>query len=47
MGQDGLMLTGSAASAADAQQAYDIASKLVGDAKIVNGITSAAGIKSC
>jgi pilus assembly protein CpaC len=39
IGQDGLMLTGSAASAADAQQAFDIASKLVGDAKIVNGIT--------
>ncbi len=36
---DGVMLTGSAASAAEAQQAFDLASRLVGDtAKVVNGI---------
>jgi pilus assembly protein CpaC len=37
---DGIMLSGSAASAAEAQQAYDLASRLAGDgAKVVNGIT--------
>lgn len=36
---DGVMLTGSASSAAESQQAFDIASRLVGDAaKVVNGI---------
>jgi pilus assembly protein CpaC len=40
VGADGIMLSGSAASAAEAQQAYDIASRLVGDGtKVVNGIT--------
>ena len=37
---DGIMLSGSAASAAESQQAYDLASRLVGDGtKVVNGIT--------
>ena len=37
---DGVMLTGTAASPAEAQQAFDIASRLVGDGtKVVNGIT--------
>jgi pilus assembly protein CpaC len=37
---DGIMLSGSAASAAESQQAFDLASRLVGDgAKVVNGIT--------
>ena len=37
---DGIMLSGSAASAAEAQQAFDLASRLVSDAaKVVNGIT--------
>jgi pilus assembly protein CpaC len=37
---DGVMLSGSAASAAEAQQAFDLASRLVGDtAKVVNGIS--------
>src|SRR5215831_3862647 len=36
---DGVMLSGTAASAAESQQAYDLASRLVGDgAKVVNGI---------
>jgi pilus assembly protein CpaC len=36
---DGIMLSGSAASAAESQQAYDLASRLAGDgAKVVNGI---------
>ena len=36
---DGVMLSGTAASAAESQQAYDIAARLVGDgAKVVNGI---------
>ena len=36
---DGVMLSGSAASAAESQQAYDLASRLVGDGtKVVNGI---------
>ena len=40
VGPDGIMLSGSASSAAEAQQAYDIASRLVGDGiKVVNGIT--------
>jgi pilus assembly protein CpaC len=40
VGADGIMLSGSAASAAESQQAYDIAARLVGDgAKVVNGIT--------
>jgi pilus assembly protein CpaC len=37
---DGVMLSGTAPNAAEAQQAYDIASRLVGgDTKVVNGIT--------
>ena len=37
---DGIMLTGSAASPAEAQQAYDLAARLAGDGnKVVNGIT--------
>jgi pilus assembly protein CpaC len=37
---DGVMLTGTAANPADSQQAFDIASQLVGAAtKVVNGIT--------
>ena len=37
---DGVMLCGSVASAAEAQQAFDLASRLVGDAgKVVNGIS--------
>jgi pilus assembly protein CpaC len=37
---DGIMLSGSAASPAEAQQAFDLASRLVGDvAKVINGIT--------
>jgi pilus assembly protein CpaC len=37
---DGIMLSGTAASAAESQQAYDLATRLVGDgAKVVNGIT--------
>jgi len=37
---DGIMLSGSAANAAEAQQAYDLASRLAGDgAKVVNGIS--------
>ena len=37
---DGIMLSGSASSPAESQQAYDLASRLVGDgAKVVNGIT--------
>ena len=37
---DGIMLSGSAATAAESQQAYDLASRLVGDGtKVVNGIT--------
>ncbi|MDP2410166.1 MAG: type II and III secretion system protein family protein [Pseudolabrys sp.] len=40
VGPEGIMLSGSASSPAEAQQAYDIASKLVGDgAKVVNGIS--------
>jgi len=40
VGQEGVMLSGSAASPAESQQAYDIASRLMGDAtKVVNGIT--------
>jgi pilus assembly protein CpaC len=40
VGQTGVMLSGSAASAAEAQQAYDLASRLVGNgANVVNGIT--------
>jgi pilus assembly protein CpaC len=36
---DGVMLSGNAASQANAQQAYDLATRLVGDgAKVVNGI---------
>jgi pilus assembly protein CpaC len=39
VGADGVMLSGSAASAAEAQQAFDIATRLVGDSsKVVNGI---------
>jgi pilus assembly protein CpaC len=37
---DGIMLSGSAASPAEAQQAYDLATRLAGDSnKVVNGIT--------
>src|SRR6185312_12182802 len=37
---DGVMLTGSVASAAESQQAFDLAARLVGDsAKVVNGLT--------
>jgi len=37
---DGIMLTGSVASPAESQQAFDLASRLAGDAsKVVNGIT--------
>jgi len=37
---DGVMLSGSTSSAAESQQAYDLASRLVGDGtKVVNGIT--------
>jgi len=40
VGADGIMLSGSAASAAESQQAFDIATRLVGDnSKVVNGIT--------
>ncbi len=40
VGKDGVMLSGTAASPAESQQAYDIASRLVGDGtKVVNGIT--------
>jgi pilus assembly protein CpaC len=35
---DGLILSGSLASPLEAQQAYDIATRLAGDAKVVNGI---------
>jgi pilus assembly protein CpaC len=37
---DGIMLSGTAATAAESQQAYDLATRLVGDgAKVVNGIS--------
>ena len=37
---DGVMLSGTAASPAESQQAFDLASRLVGDGtKVVNGIT--------
>ena len=37
---DGIMLSGSAATAAESQQAFDLASRLAGDgAKVVNGIS--------
>lgn len=37
---DGIMLSGNASSAAESQQAYDLAARIVGDgAKVVNGIT--------
>jgi pilus assembly protein CpaC len=40
VGPEGIMLSGSASSPAESQQAYDIASRLVGDgAKVVNGIS--------
>jgi pilus assembly protein CpaC len=35
---DGVMITGSVANPGESQQAYDIASRLVGDGKVVNGI---------
>ena len=35
---DGVVLSGTAANQAEAQQAYDIASRLNGDSKVVNGI---------
>ena len=39
VGADGIMLSGTAASPSEAQQAFDIASRLVGDGtKVVNGI---------
>jgi len=36
---DGIMLTGSVASPTEAQQAYDLAVRLAGDGKVVNGIS--------
>jgi pilus assembly protein CpaC len=40
VGADSIMLSGTAASAAESQQAFDIATRLVGDSnKVVNGIT--------
>src|SRR5829696_4795252 len=36
---DGVMLTGSAANPSESQQAYDIASRLVGEGKVVNSLT--------
>lgn len=40
VGADGIMISGSAASAAESQHAFDLASRLVGDGgKVVNGIT--------
>jgi len=40
VGPDGIMLSGSANSAGESQQAFDMATRLVGDAtKVVNGIT--------
>ena len=40
VGTDGIMISGSAASAAESQHAFDLASRLVGDGgKVVNGIT--------
>jgi pilus assembly protein CpaC len=40
VGKDAVMLSGSAATPAESQQAYDIASRLVGDgSKVVNAIT--------
>ena len=39
VGKDGILLSGSAASPSESQQAFDIASRLVGDGKVVNGIT--------
>jgi pilus assembly protein CpaC len=40
VGADGIMLSGSAASPVESQQAFDLASRLVGDgAKVVNGIS--------
>jgi pilus assembly protein CpaC len=36
---DGVMLTGSVSNPGESQQAYDIASRLVGDGKVVNGLT--------
>src|SRR5205085_6340703 len=37
---DGIMLTGSVASLAESQQAFDLAARLAGDgSKVVNGIT--------
>jgi pilus assembly protein CpaC len=39
IGTDGIMLSGSAASAAESQRAFDLATRLAGDgAKVVNGI---------
>jgi pilus assembly protein CpaC len=35
---DGIVLSGTAANQAEAQQAYDIAARLAGDTKVVNGI---------
>jgi pilus assembly protein CpaC len=40
LGADGLVLTGSVASPAESQQAYDLAARLVGDGKVVNAITA-------
>jgi pilus assembly protein CpaC len=36
---DGVMLTGSVANPGESQQAYDIAARLVGEGKVVNGLT--------
>ena len=36
---DGVVLSGTASSPVEAQQAYDVATRLAGDGKVVNGIT--------
>src|SRR5262249_3022794 len=36
---DGVMLTGSVATPGESQQAYDLAARLVGDGKVVNGLS--------
>jgi pilus assembly protein CpaC len=36
---DGVMITGSVANPGEAQQAYDVAARLVGEGKVVNGLT--------
>jgi pilus assembly protein CpaC len=39
VGKDSVVLTGSAANQAEAQQAYDVAVRLVGEGKVLNAIT--------